>query len=49
MGSRRIASVLARAGLHFGATTVRRMLAPKPEAAPVLAPDVLAVPWWRVL
>jgi transposase InsO family protein len=32
MGSRRIARVFARAGLHLGATTVRRMLkhAPKP-------------------
>ena len=33
MGSRRIARVLARAGLHLGATTVRRMLRParRPE------------------
>lgn len=40
MGSRRIASVLARAGLHLGATTVRRMLAPKPKAAPAAVPRV---------
>ena len=35
MGTRRIARVLARAGLHLGATTVRRMLqsAPKPTPA----------------
>ena len=34
MGSRRIARVLARAGLHLGATSVRRMLRPtrKPES-----------------
>ena len=31
MGSRRIARVLARASLHIGATTVRRMLSPKPK------------------
>jgi len=31
MGSRRIARVLARAGLHLGATTVRRMLQPVPN------------------
>jgi putative transposase len=33
LGTRRIARVLARAGLHLGATTVRRMLqsVPKPE------------------
>jgi putative transposase len=31
MGTRRIASVLARAGLHIGATTVRRMLKPTPK------------------
>jgi hypothetical protein len=44
-GSRRIASVLARAGLHLGATTVRRMLEPKPRVAPAvvrgIAPSVL--------
>ena len=34
MGTRRIASVLARAGLHFGATTVRRMLKPDPKKKP---------------
>jgi transcriptional regulator with XRE-family HTH domain len=35
MGSRRIARVFARAGLHLGATTVRRMLKPavKPKPA----------------
>jgi len=35
MGSRRIARVFARAGLHLGATTVRRILrpAPKPKRA----------------
>lgn len=31
MGSRRIARVFARAGLHLGATTVRRMLKPAPK------------------
>ena len=31
IGTRRIARVLARAGLHLGATTVRRMLEPKPK------------------
>ena len=31
MGSRRIARVLARAGLHLGATTVRRILKPAPK------------------
>ncbi len=31
MGTRRIASVLAPAGLHLGATTVRRMLQPSPR------------------
>jgi transposase InsO family protein len=31
MGTRRIARVLARAGLHVGATTVRRMLKPSPK------------------
>ena len=31
MGTRRIAGVLARAGLHLGATTVRRMLQPTPK------------------
>jgi putative transposase len=30
LGTRRLARVLARAGLHFGATTVRRMLKPPP-------------------
>ena len=34
MGTRRIASVLARAGLHLGATTVRRMLQPAPKPTP---------------
>jgi len=34
MGSRRIARVLARAGLHLGATTVRRMLKPAPKPTP---------------
>ena len=34
MGSRRIARFLARAGLHLGATTVRRMLQPVPKRAP---------------
>ena len=33
MGTRRIARVLARAGLHLGATTVRRMLRPSPKRA----------------
>jgi putative transposase len=31
MGTRRIARILARAGLHLGATTVRRMLHPTPK------------------
>ena len=31
MGTRRIAGTLARAGLHLGATTVRRMLKPTPK------------------
>ena len=31
MGTRRIARVLARAGLHLGSTTVRRMLQPSPK------------------
>ncbi|HEX5042902.1 MAG TPA: DDE-type integrase/transposase/recombinase [Candidatus Polarisedimenticolaceae bacterium] len=31
MGTRRIARVLARAGLHLGRTTVRRMLQPAPK------------------
>jgi putative transposase len=34
MGSRRIARVFARAGLHLGATTVRRMLKPTPKPTP---------------
>ena len=34
MGSRRIARTLARAGLHLGATTVRRMLSAKPRKKP---------------
>jgi putative transposase len=34
MGSRRIARVFARAGLHLGATTVRRMLKPAAKPAP---------------
>ena len=34
MGTRRIARVLARAGLHLGATTVRRLLKPAPKPAP---------------
>jgi putative transposase len=33
LGTRRIARVLARAGLHLGATTVRRMLQPAPKPA----------------
>ncbi len=33
MGTRRIARVLARAGLHLAATTVRRMLQPPPKPA----------------
>jgi putative transposase len=33
-GSRRIARTLARAGLHLGATTVRRMLKPAPKPTP---------------
>ncbi len=36
MGTRRIARVLARAGLHLGATTVRRMLHPAPKPSPKL-------------
>ena len=35
MGSRRIARILARAGLHLGATTVRRMLKPVPKPKPL--------------
>ena len=34
MGTRRIAGVLARAGLHLGSTTVRRMLKPAPKRPP---------------
>src|SRR5262249_3941262 len=34
MGTRRIARVLARAGLHLGSTTVRRMLTPSPKSKP---------------
>jgi transcriptional regulator with XRE-family HTH domain len=34
MGTRRVACVLARAGLHLGATTVRRMLNPAPKPTP---------------
>jgi len=34
LGSRRIARLLARAGLHLGATTVRRMLRPAPKPVP---------------
>jgi putative transposase len=34
MGARRLAEVLARAGLHLGATTVRRKLKPAPKPAP---------------
>ena len=34
MGTRRIVNVLARAGLHLGATTVRRMLKPAPKPTP---------------
>lgn len=34
MGTRRIAGVLARAGLHLGSTTVRRMLKPAPKPVP---------------
>jgi len=34
LGSRRIARLFARAGLHLGATTVRRMLRPTPKATP---------------
>ena len=34
MGTRRIARVFARTGLHLGATTVRRMLQPTPKPPP---------------
>jgi len=34
MGSRRLASMFARAGLHLGATTVRRKLKPAPKPKP---------------
>ena len=34
IGTRRIARILARAGLHLGATTVRRMLRPTPRRTP---------------
>jgi putative transposase len=34
MGTHRIARVLAKAGLHLGATTVRRKLKPTPKPAP---------------
>jgi transcriptional regulator with XRE-family HTH domain len=34
MGTRRIARTLARAGLHLGATTVRRILNPAPKPTP---------------
>ncbi len=34
MGTRRIAGTLARAGLHLGATIVRRMLQPTPKPTP---------------
>jgi putative transposase len=45
MGTRRVACVLARAGLHLGATTVRRMLkpAPKPNPKPTRPPRPRAV------
>jgi transcriptional regulator with XRE-family HTH domain len=44
-GSRRIARVLARAGLHLGATTVRRMLRPstKPLSASTRKPTLRVV------
>jgi putative transposase len=38
IGSRRIARVLARAGLHLGATTVRRMLRPARKPDPYRIP-----------
>jgi len=34
IGTRRVARVLARAGLHLGATTVRRLLKPAPKPTP---------------
>ena len=34
LGTRRIAGTLARAGLHLGATTVRRILKPAPKPTP---------------
>ncbi len=34
MGTRRITRVLARAGLHLGATTLRRVLQPPPKPSP---------------
>ena len=39
MGTRRVAHVLARAGLHLGATTVRRMLKPAPKSTPKSCPS----------
>jgi putative transposase len=36
MGTRRIARILARAGLHLGATTVRRMLRPSDRPKPTV-------------
>jgi putative transposase len=44
LGSRRIARLFARAGLHLGATTVRRMLRPAAKPAPALArPSILRI------
>ncbi len=47
MGRVKIARILARAGLHLGPTTVRRMLrpprSPKPFLAPEAAPRVITV------
>jgi putative transposase len=39
MGKRRIANILCRAGLHLGATTVRRMLREAEKPKPIKAPS----------
>jgi putative transposase len=42
LGSRRIARLLARAGLHLGATTVRKMLKPSPKPTPIPTRSIAA-------
>jgi putative transposase len=48
LGKRKIAQMLARAGLHLGSTTVQRMLKDKP-AKPPTAPAEAAIPTGRVV